>query len=324
MRRLRDVVRGQRERGATAIVVALLMTAILGCTGLAVDLGASYAKHTQLQNGADAAALALAQEYAVDGCTPDGEMATTWVAANINHNAGGAHGTASCPESNQVRVVAETTVDHWFMPVVGKDSSDLSADATVEWGAPVAGAGFPITFSQCVFDSAGAQAGEYVEVWMPKKNDKDPNCSAKDYPAGGFGWLNSDDCQADYVVLQPDGSALIGGDTGNADKTGCDWGDQVPSDVLVPIFSHDNGVNGSGHGFYVYKFAAFELVGITIHTGNRHGFTSSTQCHSKNQPFWAHKTCVYGRFVEYVSVDDAFKLGPPQPGDKTLIVRLID
>src|SRR5699024_6096255 len=105
MRRLRDVVRGQRERGATAIVVALLMTAILGCTGLAVDLGASYAKHTQLQNGADAAALALAQEYAVDGCTPDSEMATTWVAANINHHAGSAHGSASCPETNQVRVV---------------------------------------------------------------------------------------------------------------------------------------------------------------------------------------------------------------------------
>ncbi|USQ77464.1 pilus assembly protein TadG-related protein [Ornithinimicrobium cryptoxanthini] len=329
MRRVARVVRrASPERGAAAILVALLLTALLGAAGLAIDLGASYVKKQQLQNGADAAAIALAQDHAFDGCAAAANPteATNWVQDNINN--GSATGDPSCPEGptgSVLTVLAEGEQDHWFIPILpgGPKSSEISASATVEWGTPIAGAGFPIVFSECVFNSAIAQAGEYVEVWIPKKNDKDPNCSSYDYPNGGFGWLNGTDCVADYAELQPSKSVLVPGDPGNNDSTECKWAEEAkswPRKVLIPVFDGTNGVNGNGHAFYVYKFASFELAGVAIQSGNeRHGADMPANRCSSN-PGWSHKSCIYGRFVQYVSVDDAFKLGPVTDPD-TLVVR---
>jgi len=50
----------QRQGGAIAIMYALMLPAILGCVGLALDLGACYLRRAQLQNAADSIALAAA------------------------------------------------------------------------------------------------------------------------------------------------------------------------------------------------------------------------------------------------------------------------
>jgi Flp pilus assembly protein TadG len=49
------------ERGATAVVVALLLVPLLGFAAIAVDIGAVYAERARLQTAADAAALAVAR-----------------------------------------------------------------------------------------------------------------------------------------------------------------------------------------------------------------------------------------------------------------------
>lgn len=46
------------ERGVTIVLVALTMVGLLGISALAIDLGQAYASHRQMQNAADAAALA--------------------------------------------------------------------------------------------------------------------------------------------------------------------------------------------------------------------------------------------------------------------------
>lgn len=51
----------QRQRGAIAIMYAIMLPAILGCVGLALDLGMCYLRRAQLQNAADSIALAAAQ-----------------------------------------------------------------------------------------------------------------------------------------------------------------------------------------------------------------------------------------------------------------------
>ncbi|MDQ9168914.1 pilus assembly protein TadG-related protein [Oxalobacteraceae bacterium R-40] len=51
-----------RQRGAVAIVVALSMAVLIGFVGLALDTGKLYVAKTELQNSADACALAAAQE----------------------------------------------------------------------------------------------------------------------------------------------------------------------------------------------------------------------------------------------------------------------
>ena len=52
MQRLRD------ERGAVAVMVALLMVPLIGFAAIAIDVAAMWSERQQLQNGADAGALA--------------------------------------------------------------------------------------------------------------------------------------------------------------------------------------------------------------------------------------------------------------------------
>ena len=76
----------QRQRGQIAIVMALAITALLGVTGVAVDLGFGYAHRRQVQNAADAGAaagaLALGRHivYTYDGSSlpgPNGNITIT-------------------------------------------------------------------------------------------------------------------------------------------------------------------------------------------------------------------------------------------------------
>ena len=52
----------KKERGAVAVLVALSMALLIGFVGLALDLGRLYVAKTELQNSADACALAAARE----------------------------------------------------------------------------------------------------------------------------------------------------------------------------------------------------------------------------------------------------------------------
>jgi hypothetical protein len=54
-------LRHRREHGAVAITVALSLAVLIGFLGLALDLGKLYVAKTELQNAADACALASAQ-----------------------------------------------------------------------------------------------------------------------------------------------------------------------------------------------------------------------------------------------------------------------
>ena len=56
MRRLND------DRGAAGVVVALFAVAIFGMAAFALDTAAIYEERRELQNGADAAALAVAED----------------------------------------------------------------------------------------------------------------------------------------------------------------------------------------------------------------------------------------------------------------------
>ena len=65
----------RQDRGAVAMVTTLMLTAMLGLTGAAVDLGVMYSVHNELQNAADAAALAGASRLVtMDG---DGNAVAT-------------------------------------------------------------------------------------------------------------------------------------------------------------------------------------------------------------------------------------------------------
>jgi uncharacterized membrane protein len=60
---------GREERGASLVLVALSLVAMLGAASLAVDLGLLYVARNEAQRAADAAALAGASAFVDSGCT---------------------------------------------------------------------------------------------------------------------------------------------------------------------------------------------------------------------------------------------------------------
>jgi len=71
MRRLRN------DDGSIAIIVAIVMVVLLGMATLVVDVGRLYVERRQLQNGADAAALAVAVDCAHGSCAGSGSAMGT-------------------------------------------------------------------------------------------------------------------------------------------------------------------------------------------------------------------------------------------------------
>ncbi|SET16388.1 Putative Flp pilus-assembly TadE/G-like [Nitrosospira multiformis] len=61
-RRNRNYPGGRQEKGVVAIIVALSLVVLVGFAGLALDLGKLYVAKSELQNSADACALAAARE----------------------------------------------------------------------------------------------------------------------------------------------------------------------------------------------------------------------------------------------------------------------
>src|SRR5579884_3664034 len=57
------------ERGASLVLVAAVLVALLAAASLAVDLGLLYVARSQAQRAADAAALAGASAFVDAGCT---------------------------------------------------------------------------------------------------------------------------------------------------------------------------------------------------------------------------------------------------------------
>jgi hypothetical protein len=87
MRTLSEQPRDERDAGAVLIWVALTMVVLLGVGALVIDIGRLYVERRELQNGADAAALAVAQDCAGGDCEDDAGTAKNYADLNANDGA---------------------------------------------------------------------------------------------------------------------------------------------------------------------------------------------------------------------------------------------
>lgn len=77
------LIRSGRERGASAVIIAILLPVVLlGLGAIVIDVGAFYAERAQTQNGADAGAVAVAQTCAKGTCV--GTAADNYAPVNSN------------------------------------------------------------------------------------------------------------------------------------------------------------------------------------------------------------------------------------------------
>lgn len=318
------------------------MVALLGFAALAIDVGLMYAEKAQLQNGADAEALSIAQACAEEPgdemCSETSPLAKTLADENANDGLTNIEDVALDKDAGTVTVITgaeesggdENSVSLYFadaLCIVSSDpacdfsSTEVGAKASAQWGTPVEGpVPFPITFSACEIEDGNAL--QLIQYY--KKSSDAPSCLGG--PPGGFGHLDSvadDECEAYVNVAETSG----GGDPGNDGPGECtdlldSWKESIiagnPPIGLFPI--HDS-VTGSGNTavYSLTGFAAFEIYGWKFKQGGSGQF----EFQSDYGGFSCDKDCIglIGKFVEHVELDDVYASGPAEDFG-TDVVRL--
>ncbi|MBT2500745.1 pilus assembly protein [Agromyces sp. ISL-38] len=324
--------RFRSERGASAVLVGILLVPLIGGAAITVDVGALYAERAQLQNSADAAALAVAADCAKGGCTNNFGVAAPYVDGNANDGAS-TPTSITFPSATSVTVAVETldanagdnTIKHPLAAVIGFDATTVHAQATAEWGVPVAGKTLNLAIAECEFDRATPQEGsenpvKMVIAWHENQHKDCPGTN----PEGGFGWLVGTNCETVYD-LSASGELWVSGETGIVAQ--CNLSNYVGTTVLIPIYSDISGV-GANTKFLVTGFAAFHITGYKTSPGNpkKTATVDQTAPMCLDNKGKIDPSCVFiqGYFERYVSVAEYWELGT-STGDFDLdVVHLID
>jgi Flp pilus assembly protein TadG len=179
---------GRDERGAIGVLIAVFIGGgvLLGMGALAIDVGRLYQNRAELQNGADAAALAVAKSCASGTCVTGlagpiananasnltaGQAAVDLVCGTGSLGAGCASPLLACPANpavgtNYVDVRASTGTPSGLLPpifartLLGNGSysgTNVKACAQAEWGPPATASTVAFTISACEWDKATNQ-----------------------------------------------------------------------------------------------------------------------------------------------------------------------
>ncbi|MGK0469012.1 pilus assembly protein TadG-related protein [Clostridium sp.] len=112
------------NKGNVAIILCLVFTVLLGFTAYVVDIGLIYVEKVKLSNAIDSAVLAASLELPTDSIKAK-DVATEYLEKN-NVDPSKVSITISA-DSKSIEMVGIKTVDHFFAPIFGIDSSDVNA-----------------------------------------------------------------------------------------------------------------------------------------------------------------------------------------------------
>ena len=286
-----------------------------------------------MQNGADAAALALAQECAARGpkCTQSMDadsLPSLLTVANKTDSNAQLHSLEVDTQNHLVTVVTKSDRGSVFATIWGYESTTVLASASAIWGGIEGARVLPLTVSQCFLERLppiDPDTPEPPTVKIPLKelkNNKDglesENCGLDPhYIPGGFGWLDIDtDCRS-TTNLGPDGAIYGGSNSGNNGPNGpnsqnCDAVLKHLEDttVLIPVFDRSIGVGTNG----TFKIIGYAEIYVTSYCFNPNTWQSvGTQCGGER--------FIEGYFVRMVALDADLGDGGADYGVKT--VRLI-
>ena len=314
------------DRGAVSIITAIMMVALLGFAAIAIDVGMLYAERAQLQNGADAAALAVANDCAKGVCGTYSAKAGTL--ANLNAIDGKTKinsVTFPTPGSTKVNVSSRNASgDNFirlaFANIFGISTATLGASATASWGGvSSAVVPFPLTFSDCHFGLAGEM--KLLQYHQTGLESCGRGTSGLIIP-GGFGWLKQDSGKCSVAIDLTAGGGLVGSDPGNDPPANCDavlsgWKAKIsagqPPIVYFPVYDGAVGT-GSWGIFHIRGFAAFEVHGWKFSGSgwvlefNNTGYTpSNLNCTGSCRG-------IVGKFIRHVALDSSVTPGGPNLG----------
>ncbi len=274
------------EQGAVLMLVVFLTVTLIGMAALVVDVGALLDEHRQLQNGADAGALAVARSCAQGAC--DTSLAENLADAN-SRDGDSVVDSVSYPTANRVRVTTSThggsgsILPYAFGQILtGVKGKTQRATATAAWTnpAPATAIGVPIAVSQC--EANQLVVGTYVVIRFTTPL----STCLLEYPSGNFGWLDAE-CPDTFTIGMP-----AGGDPGKSGPKKC-LDTLINTDVSFPVYDT---VSGSGRNtlYGIVGFAVLRLTGWRFP-----GDPSPTP------PCGSGATCVAGTVVRSVTTGAA-------------------
>jgi hypothetical protein len=306
MRRLID-----DESGVSAVLIAFCLIMLLGFAGFAIDAGAMYQERRELRRGADAAALAIAEDVVTGSITCSDAAGVPVANAYGDANAddgmsavdlvdirgesvmlGCSEGPTGNPDHTvtvEVTLSAEDTAGLLFktrfMRVLGISTVDVHGSATAAVGPPGSASGLPLVISDCEWNRLGAEwaVGETVTLWFHDGNSQEPcnpGGSGSDVP-GGFGWLATDgSCLS---ILLSGGWA----DAGTGVSPPCTSSeiydllvgdDGTGNTILVPFFDMTRGSGGANIDFHIVGWGAFEVQAYDLKPGSLYRWPTGFNC----------------------------------------------
>ena len=247
---------GRAERGQTLVVVAVMIVVLVAFLGLVIDGGNVYAQRRQLQNAADAAALAGAREWARSWGKDEG-AARTKIDEYAARNGVEAPPSASF-DGPHVTVTVSRHVATYFARVIGIASIPVAAQARAGvYKVEKPACGFlPLTVPQDAVTTTGS-----ITIWDRAGVAPSPN----DLYDQEYGWLNLDgaydqgqelsdielqcwvSCPPDYVCKQADRHPNPGLEEGQVVNGDPGWRDQLVGIieqcwegkvVLLPVYDY--------------------------------------------------------------------------------------
>ena len=239
------------EGGNVLVITALLATVLMGFTALTVDVGLLLVRRSSLQNGADAAALAIAKRCAdtvVDTNLACASGAISSLAGQyLGDNA--LDGTAITPVVNlrtehggrvgTITVRGRTEQPPRFAGAIGfPDDQTVTASATARWGPlTAADAVFPIAVCKGALPSVGQSVTLVVD---PASPDAPEDCDGADGEQP-FGWIppdNATEC-ASKITLLPATYLNVGPADAAPGGSECDARlDELVNDINVSYYYH--------------------------------------------------------------------------------------
>lgn len=299
------------ESGVAGVVVAVMMLVLVGAGAVAVDVGQIYSERAQLQNGADAGALAVALSCKRGACN----SALADGLANSNSNDAASTAAVDLTVDGKVTVTTSTKngsssfLTNLFASALNAGPVTVGAQATAGFGLPGSGSGFPLALSDNCYNLSTASEAAEVQKISYKPGGTCTGPSGTQIP-GGWGWLDEDSpCSASTQV----GTNGMASDPGNNPPAGCstilaDWKNTLIAggkvEVRFPVFDTASGTGNTGT-FNIIGYATFRIWGWKF--GNNHeyefrnaatdpGMTSSLSCDG------GPDRCVIGQFIKYTAI----------------------
>lgn len=304
------------ERGVALVLTAFIVLLLFAMAALVIDMGRLYTEKRELQNGADAGALAVARSCALGECRHSASVATARALADANARDGTSEVESLAIDGGAGRVEVTTStrtsdggnvVPYAFGHVLsGEKGRRVTATAAARWGSPSVATALRLTISLCDWNRATASGTSLATAFTGPPSvvvfhrSGAGACSAvsgQDVDgdsrlAGGFGWLEGTGCTATVSARK-----WVEEDPGSSIPSSCDLADLVNTTVLLPVYDDSNDLGGRNGAYHIDGFAAFRLVGFRfpgIRVGPAPGCAGS-------------QTCVSGYFTRLVT--DARAIG---------------